>query len=608
MSEKPTLKQILPQLQSWCAVNNVSVQSVYDECHGMTLQDTVYYLFGVVKQASEEVVDYEGQFEELYYYVHDYFDNLDVQQEINNKLDEMASDGTLSTLMTNIWGNQVSLDFASSTSQMSDTSKNYVLTSNSHIYYYNGSVWVDSGIVYGATNTASMLNRGNVEANTSLADYKLPGYYIITSSVASTLTDTPITNRACIMLVMQVFGNTSLKVLYDINSVAYYIQYNNSTWQGRLSNNNSQYAMGDSFATTNKAGFYFFQYSQIENFNDKPANLTTGGVLLNVYDSILSRLFQIIISTDSTIYLSYAGSPWSEITKTFNGNFTSNKSIFSYNKSGYYAFTSNVITTVENKPDNLTVGGIMINYPVAPTNIFRFIISINYDIYVSYSDNAWVDLTGTGEKLTYYALGDSITVGMINNGSGSYNRANPTYPKIIGDKLGYNVTNKGVSSTGFLYGTQNAKAVVNANNFSDCDICTINYGTNDWRYSQTLGASSDDSSADTVCGALKYCIEKILNDNPKCSVYVITPLNRTDRGGAAETNYALSVKINGKTLQDFIDAITETCNVLGVPCISQTESYVINTINLTNLLSDGLHPNQNGYDIIGRFLASKINY
>ena len=97
MSEKPTLKQILPQLQSWCAVNNVSVQSVYDECHGMTLQEIVYYLFGVVKQASEEVVDYEGQFEELYNYVHDYFDNLDVQEEINNKINEMLNDGSLAS-------------------------------------------------------------------------------------------------------------------------------------------------------------------------------------------------------------------------------------------------------------------------------------------------------------------------------------------------------------------------------------------------------------------------------------------------------------------------------------------------------------------------------
>lgn len=37
----------------------------------------------------------ESDFKVLYDYVHDYFDNLDVQEEINNKLDQMVTDGTL---------------------------------------------------------------------------------------------------------------------------------------------------------------------------------------------------------------------------------------------------------------------------------------------------------------------------------------------------------------------------------------------------------------------------------------------------------------------------------------------------------------------------------
>ena len=41
----------------------------------------------------------EQNFITLYNYVKDYFDNLDVQEEINNKLDNMASDGTLSELI-----------------------------------------------------------------------------------------------------------------------------------------------------------------------------------------------------------------------------------------------------------------------------------------------------------------------------------------------------------------------------------------------------------------------------------------------------------------------------------------------------------------------------
>lgn len=43
--------------------------------------------------------DLKDAFNDLYDYVHDYFDNLDVQQEINNKLDEMVSDGTMTALI-----------------------------------------------------------------------------------------------------------------------------------------------------------------------------------------------------------------------------------------------------------------------------------------------------------------------------------------------------------------------------------------------------------------------------------------------------------------------------------------------------------------------------
>lgn len=42
----------------------------------------------------------EGLFNELQSFVNNYFDNLDVQEEINNKLDEMAEDGTLQEIIT----------------------------------------------------------------------------------------------------------------------------------------------------------------------------------------------------------------------------------------------------------------------------------------------------------------------------------------------------------------------------------------------------------------------------------------------------------------------------------------------------------------------------
>lgn len=48
---------------------------------------------------NETVNEYIEKFNELHDYVHDYFDNLDVQEEINNKLDEMFEDGELQDIL-----------------------------------------------------------------------------------------------------------------------------------------------------------------------------------------------------------------------------------------------------------------------------------------------------------------------------------------------------------------------------------------------------------------------------------------------------------------------------------------------------------------------------
>lgn len=81
----------------------------YDKESGTVLQQTarmyarVNMLIRMFNKLSKNtkttVEDYINQFNELHDYVHDYFDNLDVQEEINNKLDEMADDGTLQEII-----------------------------------------------------------------------------------------------------------------------------------------------------------------------------------------------------------------------------------------------------------------------------------------------------------------------------------------------------------------------------------------------------------------------------------------------------------------------------------------------------------------------------
>ena len=60
------------------------------------LQDTV---IPTVNNNGQAVAELQALYIQLKDYVDNYFTNLDVQQEINNKLDEMAEDGTLQNII-----------------------------------------------------------------------------------------------------------------------------------------------------------------------------------------------------------------------------------------------------------------------------------------------------------------------------------------------------------------------------------------------------------------------------------------------------------------------------------------------------------------------------
>lgn len=148
-----------------------------------------YELLCKVVDYINKLIDDETELVEAYAklqeYVNNYFDNLDVSEEINNKLDSMAEDGSLTELIKNylepyideqnsridniynytsnaITNQNAEIDsiraavgsplVASSVSQMTDQNKIYVYTGNEtgytsgHWYYWNGSAWADGGI------------------------------------------------------------------------------------------------------------------------------------------------------------------------------------------------------------------------------------------------------------------------------------------------------------------------------------------------------------------------------------------------------------------------------------------------------------------------------
>lgn len=91
----PTLPDFGQMITQACEVV-ASVRGIpYDFNGTLSLENKFVVLFKTVKEMFNAQDALVKSYKELYEFVNTYFDNLDVQEEINNKLDNMAREGTL---------------------------------------------------------------------------------------------------------------------------------------------------------------------------------------------------------------------------------------------------------------------------------------------------------------------------------------------------------------------------------------------------------------------------------------------------------------------------------------------------------------------------------
>ena len=143
------------------------------------LSKVVEYLNQVISNNNEQndlMTGLYNAYVSLQNYINDYFDSLDVQEEINNKLDSMAQDGSLTALIKeyidpiierqdeemNLFKQSINASIqvidtkvdaatsgsplaAADVSGMTNTSRIYVNTTDGNWYYYNGTQWTIGG-------------------------------------------------------------------------------------------------------------------------------------------------------------------------------------------------------------------------------------------------------------------------------------------------------------------------------------------------------------------------------------------------------------------------------------------------------------------------------
>jgi lysophospholipase L1-like esterase len=141
--------------------------------------------------------------------------------------------------------------------------------------------------------------------------------------------------------------------------------------------------------------------------------------------------------------------------------------------------------------------------------------------------------------------------------------------------------------------------------FNAVDRVVIHYGTNDFTGDRQIDNSDNPLDYSTLCGALRYSLEKLLTKYPHLRIYVSLPTFRYWKNDA-EVYPDTHTNGNGKTLLDFVEAIADTAKEYCVPIIDGYHGIGVNKLNVPTFLEDGTHHNEAGRKRLGYYIASKI--
>lgn len=148
--------------------------------------------------------------------------------------------------------------------------------------------------------------------------------------------------------------------------------------------------------------------------------------------------------------------------------------------------------------------------------------------------------------------------------------------------------------------------------FSAVDMVVVHYGTNDFTAGSsgvTIDNPDNPKATNTLCGALRYSIEKLLSAYPQIKIFVSLPAFRfwESEDGTITTS---DDKINGKgnTLIDFGRALAETAKEYKMPYIDCYHGLGINKENRATYFNpnDGTHHNEAGRKRFGEYIGAKL--
>lgn len=213
----------------------------------------------------------------------------------------------------------------------------------------------------------------------------------------------------------------------------------------------------------------------------------------------------------------------------------------------------------------------------------------------------------TTEKFEYSSIGDSLTWQDGENFSET-NIKVIGYQQVVKEKLDLDkIYNLGISGASLAVSSNypmNGSIVkdISYKEINKSEVITIFVGTNDFKLNVPLGEINDLNET-TFIGAYEILINRILenkSDNQK--IYLISPLQRNKDGYDINKVNDVEYKLN-----DYVEAVKSIGEKFNIPVLDVYNNYDININNLDKYTIDGLHLNNDGYEVLGEDVATFIS-
>ena len=530
-----------------------------------------------------DVTGLHEAYKKLQSYVNDYFSTLDVQEEINNKLDTMASSGELTNLIAPLLPNLIAEWLSKNITPTTPVIDKTLTISGAG---------ADAKIVGDKFNSA-LLSFNIYDGTTPLSELK-PGWYPVVKSTPKTNLPTD-SVFGLLIAYPHVAGVTNNYFVYlDASIKTNYVKVDENNWT-TLSNyintetlfNSRLTYNGEAELSTLNNGWY-----PVINITGSNLPVTTGFGLLLVYKngfSSTNNFYMFYHINTKTNYIRVDDNNWTTLSnyinteKLFNSRLTYNgEAELSTLNNGWYPVIN---ITGSNLP--VTTGfGLLLVYKngFSSTNNFYMFYHINTKTnYIRVDENNWTTLSNYASNKfiseTIITYGDSIT--HANN-----------WQQYLRRELHCSTENYGIDGSKISGDASTSMCnTARINTLPDLSFLIIMGGMNDW--AQNVAIDGDENDVTNFTGGCHAMFKNIINKYPSACIYCVgTSFGYMD-------SFTEKTKNNiGLTTLDYSKKLCEIASLYGVPSISAYENMGVCDINKTLFLKndDGIyiHPNGEG--------------